>query len=180
MAPETGLLGQKLLKNDAKMPNSNARESGRTKVSGSVGGNAYSATQNKTECGWDARTLPPADFDANGVSNEEKKKQDEKKAMHDSKGYVGGMFEVENGLNNIQAPEWITIEVVMDSGAAESVAPADMAPWVPIKESEGSRAGKQYLSASGEMLKNLGEKKVEVYTNEGHARARHLPGGRRD
>ena len=41
--------------------------------------------------------------------------------MHESPGYVGGMFEVDNGLNNIQAPEWITIDVVMDSGAVEAV-----------------------------------------------------------
>ena len=80
---------------------------------------------------------------------------------------MGGVFEVEDGLNNMNSPEWVSIEVVMDSGAAESVAPADMAPWVPIQESAGSRAGKKYLSASGEVLKNLGEKKVEVYTNEG-------------
>ena len=55
----------------------------------------------------------------------------------------------------------------MDSGAAESVAPASMAPWVPIAESVGSKTGKKYMSASGETLKNLGEKKVEVITNEG-------------
>ena len=55
----------------------------------------------------------------------------------------------------------------MDSGAAESVAPSDMAPWVPIKEFDGSRAGRKYISASGEVLQNLGEKMVSVYTNEG-------------
>ena len=44
---------------------------------------------------------------------------------------------------------------------------SNMAPWVPIKESDGSRAGRKYVSASGEVLPNLGEKRVSVYTNEG-------------
>ena len=47
------------------------------------------------------------------------------------------------------------IEAVMDSGAAESVAPADMAPWVPISESAGSRRGQTYMSACGEKFHNL-------------------------
>ena len=67
----------------------------------------------------------------------------------------------------MSAPEWVTIEMVMDSGAAESVAPSGVAPWVEIQESPGSREGREYLSASGDTLKNLGEKKLEVYTHEG-------------
>ena len=85
----------------------------------------------------------------------------------DHQNYVGGVFEIEGGLNTVQKPEWVKIEVVMDSGAAESVAPADLVPWVPVQESAGSKAGRKYLSASGEVLSNLGEKKIEVFTNEG-------------
>ena len=33
------------------------------------------------------------------------------------------------------------LETVVDSGAAESVAPVGMAPWVPRQESEGSKRG---------------------------------------
>ena len=40
------------------------------------------------------------------------------------------------------------IEAVMNSGAAKSGAPADMARWVPISESAGSRRGQTYMSAS--------------------------------
>ena len=54
----------------------------------------------------------------------------------------------------------------MDSGAAESVAPSDMAPWVSTRESAGPKAGRKYLSASGEVLKNCWATKVEVFTNE--------------
>ena len=54
------------------------------------------------------------------------------------------------------------IDAVMDSGAAESIALADIAPWVPISESMGSKRGQTYMSACGEKLLNLGRE-----TNEG-------------
>ena len=95
-------------------------------------------------------------------------RQDEKEI----EGYIGGFFAVDEELHGLGKPEWVSIEVVMDSGGAESVAPSDMAPWVPIKESDGSRAGRKYISASGEVLQNLGEKMVSVYTNEGMLRQR--------
>ena len=82
-------------------------------------------------------------------------------------GCIGGFFAVDEELHGLEQPEWVSIKVVMDSGAAESVAPSDMAPWVPIKEPDGSRAGQKYITASGEVLQNLGEKMVSVYTNEG-------------
>ena len=87
-------------------------------------------------------------------------RQDEKEIEGDA----GGFFFVE--LHRFGQVEWVSIEVVMDSGVAESVAPSDMAPRVPIKESE-SRAGRKYISASGEVLQNLGEKMVSVHTIEG-------------
>ena len=61
-------------------------------------------------------------------------RQDEKEI----EGYIGGFFAVDWELHGLGQPEWVSIEVVMDSGAAESVAQSDMAPWVPIKESDGS------------------------------------------
>ena len=56
---------------------------------------------------------------------------------------------------------------MVDSGAAESVAPPSMAPWVQTKESVGSKRGQVYLSASGNKLPNLGEKIMDVITEEG-------------
>ena len=35
-------------------------------------------------------------------------------------------------------PQWVRMRSVMDSGAAQSVAPPSMAPGVPIEESPGS------------------------------------------
>ena len=48
--------------------------------------------------------------------------------IHDQK--MVGLFETEQDLSE---PVWTKLEVVMDSGAAESVAPADLAPWVRVK-----------------------------------------------
>ena len=59
-------------------------------------------------------------------------------------------------------------ETEIDSGAAESVAPVQMAPWVPRQESEGSKRGQTCLSASGEKLPNMGEKKFDMVTSEGN------------
>ena len=60
------------------------------------------------------------------------------------------------------------IEAVIDSGAAESVAHADMALRVPMLESTGSKRGKTYMSACGEKLPNFEQKQLKVWTNEGN------------
>ena len=66
---------------------------------------------------------------------------------------LGAFFEKHEQVSNLSEPEWVPIEVVMDSGAAESVAPSSIAPWLKLRESDGSREGREYLSASGETLK---------------------------
>jgi hypothetical protein len=79
------------------------------------------------------------------------------------------LFSPEQEVNHVRrAPQWVKLEAVVDSGAAESVAPESMAPWVPKQESEGSKRGQTYLSASGDKLPNLGEKKFDMMTAEGH------------
>ena len=55
----------------------------------------------------------------------------------------------------------------MDSEAAECVAPRSPAPGVEVRQSEGSRRGQRYLSATGEKLRNEGEKHILVITSEG-------------
>ena len=64
-------------------------------------------------------------------------------------------------------PSWVRIRTVMDSGAAQSVAPPSMAPGVIIEESPGSQRGQHYISASGGRLPNMGQQKLKVQTNEG-------------
>ena len=64
-------------------------------------------------------------------------------------------------------PQWVRVRSVMDSGAAQSVAPPSMAPGVVIAESPGSQRGQHYVSASGGRLPNMGQQKLRAQTNEG-------------
>ena len=62
---------------------------------------------------------------------------------------------------------WVRIRTVMDSGAADSVAPPTLAPQVTIDESPGSRRGQCYVSASAGRMPNMGEKVLNIQTHEG-------------
>ena len=82
---------------------------------------------------------------------------------------VQALFNPEEEVNHIKVePKWEKLEAVVDSGAAESVAPSSMAPWVPVRPSEGSTRGQCYMSASGAKLPNQGEKKFSMMTPEGN------------
>ena len=63
--------------------------------------------------------------------------------------------------------EWVKVRAVMDSGASESVAPPDMCPLYPINESEGSKAGVKYRTASNTSIPNLGEQTLNVFLEDG-------------
>lgn len=63
-----------------------------------------------------------------------------------------------------------TIDITVDSGAAEVVAPPMFAAEYITRASKGSRRGTQYLTASGNMVANLGEKKVTMATEGGGSR----------
>jgi len=57
--------------------------------------------------------------------------------------------------------------ITIDSGAPESVLPHDMLHEIKLQESEGSRAGVQYIAANGGKMPNLGEKRVHFKTKTG-------------
>ena len=57
--------------------------------------------------------------------------------------------------------------ITIDSGAAESVISPGMLKEIPIRESEGSRAGLCYVAANGGKMPNMGEKHVRFKTKEG-------------
>jgi hypothetical protein len=57
--------------------------------------------------------------------------------------------------------------ITIDSSAAESVLPRDMLHEIRLQESEGSKAGVQYVAANGGKMPNLGEKKVRFKTKNG-------------
>ena len=54
-------------------------------------------------------------------------------------------------------PQWVRIRTVMDSGAADSVAPPTLAPQVSIDESPGSKRGQCYVSASAGRMPSMGQ-----------------------
>jgi hypothetical protein len=62
---------------------------------------------------------------------------------------------------------WVRVRSVMDSGCGVSVAPPGMCPAYPIEESEGSRRGQEFMSASENTMPNLGEQKLEVVLDGG-------------
>jgi len=65
------------------------------------------------------------------------------------------------------AQGWRKITGVMDSGASQSVAPPEMCPEYEVIPSVGSRAGQHYVSASDDIIKNLGEQHLDVVMSTG-------------
>ena len=63
---------------------------------------------------------------------------------------------------------WIKVDGVVDSGACVPVAPPTMAPNVPIVESEGSKRGQKWTSASKHKVKNLGQQHILACTEAGN------------
>jgi hypothetical protein len=73
-------------------------------------------------------------------------------------------------LNPLTMPkddEWVYIKGVVDSGAWESVASPNLCPHYEVKPSKGSLKGQNYVSASGDLIANLGEKVLDVQTYHG-------------
>ena len=61
---------------------------------------------------------------------------------------------------------WMKITATVDSGAADSMMQPQLLPHIAIKSSAGSRSKKNYMSAGGERIPNLGEKVVAFVTAE--------------
>ena len=70
--------------------------------------------------------------------------------------------------DNWEGKRWIKVHSVVDSGAAAPVAPPTMAPHVQVEESEGSRRGQKWTSASKHKLKNLGQQRIHACTEAGN------------
>ena len=58
------------------------------------------------------------------------------------------------------------VRTVMDSGAAETVGPPEMAPHLKIRPSVGSQRGQHYISASKQRLPNLGQQTLHAVTED--------------
>ena len=66
-----------------------------------------------------------------------------------------------SGIWRREEKGWVRARSIMDSGRGASVAPPGMCPAYPIEESEGSRRGQEFMSASENTMPNLGERKLE-------------------
>ena len=77
-----------------------------------------------------------------------------------------------SGLNVIEevAPEWEEIEMVVDSGASESVVNEEQLSGVETLEGKAKKMGVQYEVADGTLSPNLGEKKYIAVSDTGVAR----------
>ena len=66
--------------------------------------------------------------------------------------------------------EWQEIEMGVDSGATETVVNPEMLTNVETVEGAAKKRGVEYEVATGELIPNLGEKKIVAVTDGGVAR----------
>ena len=64
---------------------------------------------------------------------------------------------VAQNLNVVEEPEFIKMDLVIDSGAADHVADTREAPGYEVVPSQGSRQGECWKTASGDLIPNRGE-----------------------
>ena len=75
-----------------------------------------------------------------------------------------------NDSPDTQPGEWQKIELAVDSGAAETVMPHNLVLDHEIVETQASRSGLCYASATDEPIPNLGELRLPLMTSEGTCR----------
>jgi hypothetical protein len=63
------------------------------------------------------------------------------------------------------------IEIIVESGAAELVAPPDVTSQFPTRETEASLSGEQFVAANGAIIENEGERAVSMFTLDGQMRS---------
>ena len=66
--------------------------------------------------------------------------------------------------------QWQLLSVAVDSGAAETVIPYNLIKGYPVRETDASRNGLNYASATGDPIPNLGEQKLPLLMQEGTVR----------
>ena len=66
------------------------------------------------------------------------------------------------------AKEWQVLSLAVDSGAAESVIPHLLITEHPIRETEAYIRGLNNISATGDLLPNLGEQRPPLITRDGN------------
>jgi hypothetical protein len=67
-----------------------------------------------------------------------------------------------NALPEVEEPEFIEVEMTLDTGATVHAADREDLPCHVIEESPGSRAGQQFQAAGGKLIPNEGQAIVEM------------------
>ena len=70
----------------------------------------------------------------------------------------------------VGADSWRLMSVAIDSGAAETVIPHRLVTQHQLHETNASRGGLRYSSATGQPIPNLGEQKLQLLTLAGAMR----------
>ena len=66
---------------------------------------------------------------------------------------------------------WQLLSIIIDSGAAETVIPYKQIKGYKVKETEDSKEGRCYTSATGDPIPNMGEQVLPLQTLEGTLRS---------
>ena len=117
--------------------------------------------------------LPLSSFIKNPKAKQAKKKfkKEESKETSTSTSRMLGLFTtdppplLELDQGNF---EWVEIDTVVDSGAADPVMGTEVADWLPIDDSPGSLRGQTWVSATNDEVHNLGQRKVHGFDDLGN------------
>ena len=71
------------------------------------------------------------------------------------------------GETSAMEPEYVCLKSYMDSGAARSVCPVDFGAQFGTSETEASRRGENFRTATGKRVRNQGARSVEGRTEAG-------------
>ena len=73
-------------------------------------------------------------------------------------------------IGGVTDQDWKHLSLVVDSGAAETVIPHDLATDHEIVDTNASKSGMCYASATGQPIPNMGEQVLPLMTSEGTLR----------
>ncbi len=81
--------------------------------------------------------------------------------------HVGDVSSIRAGTKNSFDPRHSEkITCTHDSGAVDHVGPKHIAQQVPLREAPASKAGKGFVVANGEVIPNLGERKLQGFSTD--------------
>ena len=75
------------------------------------------------------------------------------------------------GCGKVFDEGWQKITMAVDSGAAATLISHTLVMGHPIMETEASKSGVNYASATGQPIPNLGEQRLPLCTSEGSVRS---------